>query len=952
MKKHNAIPARRKLQTALQAWIVLGLILSVFVSNQPANAVSDRMNAYVAELQQQPTPTPEVIALATQKAQNLLERMTPEERIGQLFMVTFNGSSIDPESEIVDLISNYYVGGVMLSAANDNFTDNEQTVQSAIELTRQIQTTRRNISSQSRPNPVTGENFNPVYVPMFIGISQEGDGYPYDQILSGLTQLPNQMALGATWDDGLARQIGTVSGQELSSLGINLILGPSLDVLESPHTDAANDLGTRVFGGDPFWVGKLGQAFVEGLHTGSAGRLAVIAKHFPGHGGSDRLPEEEVATVRKSLDQLLAFELTPFITVTGQAPTLEATADGLLTAHIRYQGFQGNIRATTRPVSFDPQALKLLLGLPAFTNWRNQGGLMVSDNLGSRAVRGFYDLTSQIFDMPRRVALNAFLAGNDLLYIGDFSTTELDSITSARRTLEFFAQKYHEDPAFAQRVDESVLRILALKYRLYGDFILDNVLVPANPLSPVGDESLVTFEVAQNAATLISPSQAELDDTIPDPPNQNDRMIIITDTRSASQCSQCAEQPLLDERALEQAILRLYGPQAGGQVTAANLISYSMAELEEMLVSPRLSTDIERSLNRANWIVFAMQDASLREPSYQTLSRFLSERPDLFQKKRLLVFAFNAPYFLDATNISKLTAYYGLYSKVQPFVDMAAYLLFQEQRAEGASPVSIPAISYDLNIALFPDASQVIPLLLDQPVQASENSSGTQEPTQSTVFRIGDIISLRTGVIVDQNGHPVPDGTPVEFTFSYTGESNPIRQLQVARDGVALTNFPIDRSGRLEIQAISEPARSELLFVDIPAPNSNELLTPTETPIPTPSVTPTPTTIPLVENITPISPPSKPGIGDWIMALLLSAGIAWLSYKYMSNAHSPNWGFRSALLVLIGGLAAYSYLALQLPGSQILLDQSIGRGVFLATVGGIGMGMLLTWSWLAIDKQS
>ena len=83
-----------------------------------------------------------------------------------------------------------------------------------------------------------------------------------------------------------------------------MLLGPSLDVVESPNPSAQIDLGTRVFGGDPFWVGEMGKAYISGLHAGSNSHMVVIAKHFPGRGGSDRSPEEEVATVRKSLEQL------------------------------------------------------------------------------------------------------------------------------------------------------------------------------------------------------------------------------------------------------------------------------------------------------------------------------------------------------------------------------------------------------------------------------------------------------------------------------------------------------------------------------------------------------------------------------------------------------------------------------------------------------------------------
>ena len=938
-------------QIIFQSLILLGLIFSIAMPGRHTFGAADSAGIPKRLAIQTQTPTPVMNMLAAEKARALMQQMTPEEKVGQLFLVTFNGADASPGTDIYDLINNYYVGGVVMLAANDNFIDDSQTVNNAISLTRQLQNARRDASRQNRANPVTGETYLPAYVPMFIGISQEGDGYPYDQILQGVTSLPNQMALGATWNPDLAKQVGDVLGKELSSIGVNLLLGPSLDVLETPHTETSSDLGTRTFGGDPFWVGRLGQAYIEGVHIGSNQRVAIVATHFPGHGGSDRLPEEEVATVRKSLDQLLSFELTPFINVTGQAPSTESTADGLLTAHIRYQGFQGNIRSTTRPVSFDPEALKLLLDLPDFNKWRQTGGLMVTDDLGGRAVRGFYDLTSQTFDMVHRVALNAFLAGNDLLYIGDFSSGDLDSITSAKRTLEFFAQKYRDDLAFAQRVDESVLRILTLKYRLYGDFILDNVLVPTSPNPPIGKSNQVTFEVARKAATLISPTQTELDDTLPDPPNENDRIVFITDTRTGKQCSQCPETPLLDKRALEQSVLRLYGPQAGGQVTTANVISYSLDDLQKMLDSPRNSTSIERSLSRASWIIFSMLDSSIRLPSFPTLSRFLAERPDLFQKKHLIVFSFNAPYFLDATNVSKLTAYYGLYSKGQQFVDTAAYLLFQELRPSGASPVSIPGISYDLNIALFPDPNEVITVEIDQAISTSPLINGTPEPTPPPVFKIGDVIPFRTGVIVDQNGHAVPDGTPVEFDFTLSGQNAPTRQVQSTKDGIAHTSYTVTNSGTLDVQAVSEPAKSDVLKLEIPGPGEGTL-SPTETA--TPNFTPTATaTAPLtISAIAPFVPPAKPEIGDWVMALLLTSGISWLAFKFMSNTSGSRWGVRSGLLVLVGGLAAYCYLALQLPGSQSMLKDSVPQGVLLATIFGAIIGLIIAWFWRSFSVQT
>ena len=249
---------------------------------------------------QTPTPPPQVRAL--------LNAMTPEERVGQLLLVTFSGTDTSEDSQIYDLIANQHIGGVILLSENDNFVAEPNTITSAYQLIADLQTIEWD-ATNAETSP------RKAYAPLFIGVSQEGDGFPDDQILSGMTPLPNEMAIGATWKTENAMQVGSVLGSELSAIGFNLYLGPSLDVVEFPNPSARSDLGTRVFGGDPFWVGEMGQAYISGLHEGSNDRMIVVAKHFPGRGGSDRSPEEDVATVRKSLEQLKQVELFPFFAV-------------------------------------------------------------------------------------------------------------------------------------------------------------------------------------------------------------------------------------------------------------------------------------------------------------------------------------------------------------------------------------------------------------------------------------------------------------------------------------------------------------------------------------------------------------------------------------------------------------------------------------------------------------
>ena len=881
------------------------------------------------------------------QVQTVLASMTPEERVGQLFLVTLHGTDTGAESQIHDLIANHHVGGVVLLAENNNFVEEPDTVASAHQLTTALQTIEWEATEQA-----TQPSRN-VYVPLFIGISQEGDGAPHDQILSGLTPLPDSMAIGATWKTELAQQVGSVLGSELSALGFNFFLGPSLDVVESPNPSARSDLGTRVFGGDPFWVGEMGRAYIAGMHSGSNGHMVVVAKHFPGRGGSDRLPEEEVATVRKSLEQLKQIELNPFFAVTTSDNASEVV-DGLLVSHIRYQGFQGNIRATTRPVSFDASALSTILALPEFAAWRTNGGLIVSDALGSAAVREFYSQSGESFS-PRSVARDAFLAGNDLLYLGNITPEGLegDAYSATLQILEFFAQQYRSDPVFARLVDAAVGRILAQKLRMYEVFTVSNVLMPDSALETIGSSQQVMFDVARNAVTLISPDPQELGTLLPAPPNQGDRIVFLTDTPTYQQCSSCLSHEALAADALQKAVIRLYGPNGSAQIFANRVSAFPLTELELML-NGESKTNIEASLENANWLVISFAD--VRDGQISLLRRFFSERPNLLRNRNVILFSFTAPYYLDATDISKVTAYYALYSKQPAFVDIAARLLFQQISLQGASPVSIPAVGYDLITVTSPDPAQIIPLSLDQEVLFTPTSevigsatppTTTPEPTQIPLYRIGDRIAVRAGPILDHNQHIVPDETVVSFTMSTLDEGGGILQQVDATTlgGIAHASFAIDKPGKVEIRATSEPAQiSGVLQFD--ASNEGAAVT-----VIVPQVTVTPGPVTLTATAVPendlISLEGYPRVGIWLLVLLAISGGAALAFWAVSRIVSPRWGLRWALCVFLGGLLAYNYLALDFPGVAEWIASGAGAfGVLLLTFAGEVIGALGAWIWL------
>ncbi len=878
-------------------------------------------------------------------AEQLLAQMTPEERVGQLFLVTFDGPILHSDSPIYELVTRYHVSGVILKSDRNNFSDTPDTI---LDL-RQLITDLQNLKHESALLSTLDQTGSPpeseaAYVPLFIGINYGAGTSDTAEILSGLSDIPSAMSIGATWDTQVSQNIGSLLGTELEALGFNLMIGPSLDVLENPELTGSNALGTRSFGGDPYWVGSMGSAFIEGVHAGSDSRIAVIANHFPGLGSGDRPISEEVATVRKSLEQLKQIELFPFFVVTGNLPgEAPGITDGLLTAHIRYQGFQGNIRATTRPVSLDQQAFNQLMALEPLASWREGGGIAMSDSLGSRAIRRFRDPTEQTFQ-AHIVARDAFLAGNDLLLLDDFrDSNDPNELTTIKNTLQFFANRYAEDSLFAERVDGAVLRILRLKLRLYeGSFTYSAVVTSQSDVSAIGRDRSAAA-VAQSAASLISPTADEVLDRLGGAPAFGDRIVFFTDVQTASQCDRCDAQAILSTDALERAVLRFYGPGAAGEVGGWNLRSFSTADLANYLgltppntPSAPLSPveDVDAIIHSADWMVFVVRRGSENRFGSDALKILLDQRPDLARDKKLIVFAMDVPYILDATDISKVDAFYALYDNLEAFIEMAAKLLYFEATAAGSSPVSIQGVGYDLIEVTAPDPNQIIQLLISQP-EAVEGVQG---------YSVGDLVQLETGIIRDKNGHPVPDRTPVDFMINQQSEDAPaLTMSSFTVDGSASISLALERTGLITVSAQSGSAHlSETLQLNVQlgVPAQATVISPTRVP----TATSEPTRTPATASPTPGSA-GDPGTGSdketyafgWTELILglFSVAIVGVVGYYMAGFGllSDRIRVRCALIGVVAALLGYNYFALQLPGSKTLMD-------LLGPFAGFGLGLL------------
>lgn len=901
----------------------------------------------------------------------LMSRMSSAEKVGQLFLVTFPGAEVTAEAAITELIRDYHVGGVALSSENGNIINEGNTLTQVSTLISELQGTAWEATQPLTDTVIEGELVTEPFIPLFIAVNQEGNGMPFTAIISGTTPLPSEMALGATWNPSHTHTVGRIVGQELSVLGINMLLGPSLDVIENPRPSAttlhAGDMGVRSFGGEPFWVGQMGKAYIQGVHQGGEGKMAVVAKHFPGLGSSERSLDEEISTVQRTLEKLRQVDLAPFFAV-AQAEDPLMRPDGMMVSHIRFRGLEGGRFVTTRPISVDSQVLQRLLGLPELAGWREQGGVTVSDGLGIRGLRRFYDPSEQSFN-SRRIAQEAFLAGNDLLLLSQFSPNGEweDQINNIKSTITFFREKYENEPSFQALVDAAVARILRLKLKLYGG-TLPSLPIPTD-VENIGLQDVEEKDqtrqsnieaistIARDAVTLLSPPSSDL---VPSPPIPDDNIVIFTNDRMGKPCAACEPIPYIDPRKLENTIVRLYGPDGTGQIDPDRVQSFTFNQLATYMGAPPLPpqeeeteppadevitptltppSPVEAALQEADWVIFAILDPTGSAPKGEIVRQFLAQRADALRSAYMIVLAYDAPYYLDATEISKLSAYYVAYSRIEPFIEASIRTLFGEFAPKGTPPVSVSGINYDLLTQTSPDPDQTIPLYYHVTKPAETEEDVTPEPTQESQLtpeptaegaptpeprlEEGDELRLYTGEILDHNGHLVPDGTPVQFIFTYPQEGLEQSAMATTRGGIAETAITLNRTGQLDIAVQADPVpRTVALQITIQEGKPATIVTPTPSPTPTPTSTPTPVIEPVVEErqetptpsptptpMQPVeedTPTEESGILSLLLGLISVLTIGISGYYIMRlDQSSVSQAMRLGLWCIIGGLLLY-----------------------------------------------
>jgi len=262
-------------------------------------------------------------------------------------------------------------------------------------------------------------------VPLLIATDQE-----YGTVVrigEPATQFPGAMPLGATRDAEAAREAAEAAGVELRAMGLNLNFAPDADV----NVDPANPvIGVRSFGSDPGLVAELAAAQIDGYHDGG---VAVSAKHFPGHGDTGTDSHVGLPVITHTAEEWERIDAPPFIAA------IEADAGMIMTAHLQFPALDDSLRPATLSAPILTGLLREKLGFE---------GVIVTDSLEMEGVRTEYG--------DERVPVMALLAGADMLLMPPDFPLAYDAVLAAVSAGELTEE----------RIDESVMRLLKLKYRL------------------------------------------------------------------------------------------------------------------------------------------------------------------------------------------------------------------------------------------------------------------------------------------------------------------------------------------------------------------------------------------------------------------------------------------------------------------------------------------------------
>ncbi|QUC21106.1 uncharacterized protein UV8b_05349 [Ustilaginoidea virens] len=204
--------------------------------------------------------------------------------IGQMLIMGWDGTEVTPQ--IKSLIEDHHLGSIILTAKN------LKSARQTAKLVQELQTLAKNAGHPQ---------------PLLIALDQENGGVNslFDE--DYVCQFPSAMGVAATGRVELAYEISKATAVEISACGVNLMLGPVLDVLNNARYQP---LGVRATGDDPQEASQYGLAALSGVRDAG---MAAAGKHFPSYGNLDFQGSNlDVPIITQTLEELSLSALVPF----------------------------------------------------------------------------------------------------------------------------------------------------------------------------------------------------------------------------------------------------------------------------------------------------------------------------------------------------------------------------------------------------------------------------------------------------------------------------------------------------------------------------------------------------------------------------------------------------------------------------------------------------------------
>jgi beta-N-acetylhexosaminidase len=316
----------------------------------------------------------------------------------------------------------------------------------------------------------------------------------------GTTVFPDNLAVGMAGEEAFAHRQGLIEAHELRRLGIDLNLGPCLDVLTDRYSP---NIGIRSYGKDPAVVARCGGARIAGMMRGG---LSACAKHFPGKGHSPLDAHLRLPTIDSAWDEMHARHLPPFFAA------IERGIEAIMTSHPVYP----KLDPTAVPATFS----RLIVHdyLRAEVGYR---GVTVSDDLEMGAVSEACPIGE--------ATVRAAAAGHDLLLV---CHTEAAQRKAAGALLE----AYRSGGLPRQELEPAAERVRRLRERR-------TARAEGGPPAPDDAGHALAMAIAARAVTVVTPGRADFRRAL------NGRVAVVFPRFSELAARITVEDPLRDERA-------------------------------------------------------------------------------------------------------------------------------------------------------------------------------------------------------------------------------------------------------------------------------------------------------------------------------------------------------------------------------------------------------------------